>query len=146
MKSLAFALTGVAIGVALAAQAGVNSHLRGWMHTPLQAAFASFATGTVVLAVLVLAGRGGLPSGLAQAPWWAWMGGLLGIVNITASILLAPRLGALTLAMLVITGQIISSMLFDHFGLLGYRRAPMQPDRLVGAALLVAGAYLAVRK
>ena len=36
--------------------------------------------------------RGGLP-------WWAWLGGLLGAFNVAMSVYLAPKLGALTLAL-----------------------------------------------
>ena len=84
-----------------------------------------------------------MPPGLAGAPWWVWLGGLLGAFNIAASVFLAPRLGALVLAMMVISGQIIASIILDHFGLLGYRRTPSIPTRLLGAVLLVAGAFLA---
>ena len=140
------ALVGAAVGLSVSAQAGINAQLRTWVGSPVQAALVSFLTGTVALVAVALVERAPVPPGLAAAPWWVWLGGLLGAFNIAASIFLAPRLGALVLAMMVISGQIIASMLLDHFGLLGYRRVPIDPGRLLGALLLVAGAFLAARR
>jgi transporter family-2 protein len=150
MKPLAFALPlalmGAAVGLSVSVQAGINAQLRTFLGSPVQAALVSFLTGTVALAAVALVERSPVPPGLAAAPWWIWLGGLLGAFNIAASVFLAPRLGALVLAMVIISGQLIASMLLDHFGLLGYRRVPVEPGRVAGAVLLVVGVFLAARR
>ncbi|MGH9647341.1 MAG: DMT family transporter, partial [Bryobacteraceae bacterium] len=55
---------------------------------------------------------------------------------------LLPRLGAATVIALIVAGQMIGSLAFDHFGLLGVPVHPANMVRLTGAALLVAGAIL----
>ena len=134
------------IGASLAFQIGVNARLRVSLGDPSQAALVSFATGTIALAAYTFLMR--LPwsfEGASKAPWWVWVGGLLGAFNITATIILAPRLGAATLLGLVVTGQMIVSMILDHYGLLGFRPHALSPGRVCGAILLIAGVVL-IRK
>ncbi len=76
---------------------------------------------------------------LASAPWWLWTGGLMGANYIVITILLAPRLGASTMLAFIMGGQILVSLLLDHFGLIGYPAHPVTVWRLGGAALLLAG-------
>ncbi len=75
-------------------------------------------------------------------PWWAWLGGLLGAFNITLSIFLAAKLGALTLAISLVCGQIIASIVLDHFGWLGYPQISISPERMIGALCVIVGLFL----
>ncbi|MDO8863591.1 DMT family transporter [Haliea sp. E1-2-M8] len=138
----------LAVGACGASQAGINSQLRLALHSPIQAAFISFLTGTLLLGViaLLLGAPCFTPDALAALPWWAWLGGLLGAFNVAMSVYLAPKLGALTLAISIICGQVLASMVLDHNGLLGYPRIELSASRLLGAALIVAGVLLVARK
>ena len=134
----------IAVGMLLPVQQGVNATLKTWLGNPLYAALASFATGTTAILLYVLVMRLPLPalSQAVQAPRWAWTGGLLGVVFVTAAILLAPRLGATATASAFIAGQILASLWLDHGGLLGFAHHPMNVGRLVGVVLLLAGVIL----
>lgn len=139
-----FALLAVTVGAFLAVQAGVNVQLTPWIGHPLHAAFVSFAVGTLGLLVIALLIGQPWPSArhVASAPWWVWTGGLLGGAYIMATVLVAPRLGAAVMFSLVVVGQMLASLILDHFGLLGYPQHAVNPLRLLGAALLVAGVAL----
>ena len=67
-------------GAMIPFQAGVNAQLAHWVQSPVRAAFISFVVGTIALLVLSVAIWRPIPSGsrLAGAPWWVWIGGLLG--------------------------------------------------------------------
>lgn len=39
-----------------------------------------------------------------QAPWYLWIGGFLGVIYLTATIILAPLLGAATMVGLIVPG------------------------------------------
>lgn len=136
------------IGACGASQAGVNSQLRLALHSPIQAAFISFLVGTLLLgAIALLLGAPWFARGaLATLPWWAWLGGLLGAFNVAMSVYLAPKLGALTLAISIICGQVLASMVLDHNGWLGYPEIELSLPRLLGAAMMVAGVFLVARK
>jgi transporter family-2 protein len=56
--------------------------------------------------------------------------------------LLIPRLGAAMVIALIVAGQMLGSLAFDHFGLLGVPVHPANVPRLMGAALLVGGVIL----
>lgn len=141
-------LVAILIGIGLPLQAGINAQLRIGVGHPLLAAFVSFFVGTVALGVANLALRVPLPGAGAAArlPWWQWSGGLLGALYIFASVILAPRLGAATLVSAIVAGQMMTSLVLDHFGLVGYATHPVSPGRLVGAVMVVAGVILLQRR
>ena len=132
----------------LVSQAGVNSQLRVALASPIQAAFISFFIGTVILgAIALLQGGEWIEWHATKAiPWWAWLGGLLGAFNIAVSIFLAPRLGAVALAISVVCGQLIASLFYDQYGLLGYAKMELTPSRIAGAAFLVLGVIMVAKK
>jgi transporter family-2 protein len=47
---------------------------------------------------------------------------------------------------LVVTGQVISALAIDHYGLLRSLTFSLTPTRLIGAALMVVGVFLALRR
>ena len=135
------------IGLLLPLQAGVNAQLRLWVPHPVIAALISFAVGSLTLALASLVLRLSWISGwrLGQAPWWVWIGGILGANYVLMAIILAPRLGAATLIGLTVTGQMLASLVLDHFGLIGYPVHPASAGRIVGSALLLMGVILIQR-
>jgi transporter family-2 protein len=134
-------------GALMPLQAGVNAQLARWVGSPVTASLVSFAVGTLALLVYTLAARPQLPAlaALASAPWWVWVGGLLGGVFVTAAAAFAPRLGAATFISITIAGQVLVSILLDHFGIVGFAARPVTVPRLLGALLLIVGVLL-VRK
>ena len=136
------------IGVAMAIQTALNTQLRSYLHSPLQAAFLSFLVGTILLALMVLLQNQPKPSlqQLSQIPWFLWLGGFLGIYAISLSIYTAPKLGFLTLSGLIIFGQLAMSLLLDHFGWLGTEKMPVNWQRLLGAIIIFVGVLLTLQR
>ncbi len=134
-----------AVGMLLPFQAGVNAQLRTLLGNPLQAALVSFLAGTTLLLVIALLTRMPLPTvkTVSGIPWWAWVGGgFCGAIYITMVILLTPRLGATTTFGLIIAGQLIMSVVLDHFGAVGFPAHPVNLWRVAGAVLLIIGVIL----
>jgi transporter family-2 protein len=73
------------------------------------------------------------------------MGGLLGATYVAVSALLGPRLGSATLLALIVGGQLLMSLVLDHYGLVGFETHAMNGWRLLGATLLIVGVVLIVR-
>jgi transporter family-2 protein len=134
-------------GALIPLQAGVNAQLARWVGQPVTASLISFAVGTLALFAYTAATRPQLPTlaALSTAPWWVWVGGLFGAVFVTAAAAFAPRLGAATYISISIAGQVLVSILLDHFGVVGFAARPVTAPRLLGALLLIAGVLL-VRK
>ena len=147
MKYLPF-LVLVLAGAALTTQSAVNSQLRGGLHSVLWAVLASYLVGTLAAALVLVGTQTPLPT-LADAGavrWYQWTGGALGMIYIAAIVFSLQRVGAASLFALVVTGQLLTALLFDQLGLLGLARSPLTLSRLAGALLLIAGAYLLNRK
>ena len=77
-----------------------------------------------------------------RTSWISWTGGLLGAIFIGTAILMVPRLGAATALALIVVSQMLASLLFDHFGLLGLPQHPAGPTRLAGTIFLILGVVL----
>lgn len=137
-------LLALAAGFCLPTQAGVNSQLNQLTHSPILTAAISFAVGTIVLTVYTLLLKTSLPPGshILQSPWWIWTGGFIGAFFVVSTIILAPRLGATTMVAGVLAGQMLASLVLDHFGLIGYSSHPINGMRLLGVGLLMGGVVL----
>ena len=141
--ALAFLLLAVVAGAALPFQAGINARLAMFVGGPIRASAISFAVGTLVLVVVAaIATRGVVSTGrLGSVPWWGWIGGAVGAGYVASTVAAAPRLGALNLFAAVIFGQLLCSVVLDHFGVL-YKEHSLSTGRLAGVVLLAAGVAL----
>ncbi|MCS7004690.1 MAG: DMT family transporter [Cytophagales bacterium] len=137
-------------GVAAATQSGINSQLRWALHSPIAAALVSFLTGTILLFIifLVFYDRSNLLpfQEWTKISWYKWTGGALGAFFVTVIILTAQKVGATNLFALIISGQLITALLYDHFGILGFKHHPISFIRLLGVAFLLLGAWLINKK
>jgi Uncharacterized protein conserved in bacteria len=140
-SSLLFVLLAVASGASLVVQQALNANLRTALNSAALSGFVSYFVGTLCMVLLALAIRDPLPTAAAAArvPWWSWSGGLFGAIYIGLSILLLPKLGATAFVGLLIAGQMITSLVFDNYGLLGLAQRSIDAPRLIGVALLIAG-------
>lgn len=133
-------------GMLTALQAPTNAMLARPFNSPVNAAFVSFAVGTLVLLVAVLALRAAPDwAGVQALPWYAWLGGAYGAVFVVAAAFAAPRLGVASTITLMIAGQLVAGMVVDHFGGFGIAPRPVTLIRLLGVALVFAGVVLVRR-
>ena len=72
--------------------------------------------------------------------------GLLGVYAISMSLYTAPHLGFLSLSALIIFGQILTSMIVDHFGFLGADKTPINLQRLLGGVVIFIGVLLTLQR
>ncbi|MEB9409624.1 hypothetical protein CN975_28790 [Bacillus cereus] len=130
-------------GLALPIQFSINAQLRTVVGSPLVAATISFIVGAITLFTISLFKAGfSFNKGIASAPWWVWTGGVLGAFYVLATIILIPRIGAGTTVALVLAGQIVASVLIDHFGLINVPIHLLSMPRILGAILVIIGVVL----
>ena len=139
-------LCAVVTGAFIPLQPGINAELRLHAGSAFTAALVSFAGGTLVVGLVVLwiklTHQHDLPPArqwMASAPWWAYFGGLIGAMFVTVSLVLAPKLGAAVLVAGIVTGQLLGSIIIDHFGFVGFPRTAVTWPRVLGLALLILG-------
>ena len=147
MKYLIFILPVIA-GMTITTQAGVNSQLRVAVNNPWVAAFISFLVGTIILGLYILVTKQTVPgfSQLSGIGLYKYAGGLLGAFFVTVIILTVQKIGSANVFALVIAGQLFMALLYDHLGLFGFPQSNISWIKILGAILLILGAYLMNKK
>lgn len=100
-------------------------------------AFINHAVGlpAAVLALLLLGrGEAGLLAGIGALPWWAYMGGVLGIIIVVLTNWFVPEISALNGSLLLFVGQLASSVLIDTA--CGFENPPRL---IIGGAVIALG-------
>jgi transporter family-2 protein len=144
--SLIAILIVVLAGGATALQAPTNAKLATAVASPVNAAFISFAVGTTVLGVVAALMHTRPDFAAARAlPWYAWLGGVYGACFVVAAAWGVPRLGVAMTITLMVGGQLLLSLVLDHFGALGVPRQPLNLGRIAGVGLVLAGVLLVRR-
>ena len=141
LSGTALAVAALVAGALVPFQAGSNAALGRALGNPLLATVASLLVRMLVGLLVILAMRAPAPL-LNQAgslPLWAWFGGVAGVIYITSALMLTPRLGATSFIVCVITGQMLTSLLIDHFGLMGLPVKEANFGRIGGVLLIFAG-------
>ncbi len=135
-------------GVATAIEPGQNAGLAKSLARPLLAGVVSLVVSIATIAVAMLVtGQFGLPGAdrLAQVPWWAWLGGLMSAGLTMAQLYISKAIGAATFLGLIVTAGVVTSILLDHFGLVGFKEHPASLWRLLGGGLMIGGVGLVAR-
>ena len=143
----AYYLLAIAAGLGITLQTTLNGQLaKGVGGDSVAAALFSFTAGAVCLGVFSLM-RGGIVASLAAIPaqpWWSLLGGLLGAGALLSYVVLAPKIGLSALLGLAIAGQIVSSLVIDHFGLIGASERPVSLVKLAGSMVMLTGLAIAL--
>ncbi len=132
-------LFAVFVGGLLPVQGGINASLGGALGHGARAGLANFTVGLVVImAVLAMTGQLGMPS-FAATKAWMWLGGVIGATVVLTVLFLIPKLGAAQLFACIVLGQLVSSLIVDHFGLLGVPQQSASLARFGAVGLVLAG-------
>lgn len=112
----------------------------------MEAAVLLHVVGAVVGVGWVLGGLRGQASfsGLGAVPWWAWLAGAIGVTGMAMMNRAIPAIGVSAGLGALVAAQFVASLIFEHYGLMGSEVRAVTPARLLGAALLVGGAWLLV--
>ena len=128
-------------GGGIAFQVLMNTQLRVAAGSALWASATQFLIGCSALTFVALLTREPLPQ-TVRGPGWMWAGGFFGATYIVVSVLASRRLGTAVLLASTVVGQLITALIADHYGWLGAPVVRLSSNRVLGAALLVAGVLL----
>jgi transporter family-2 protein len=82
----------------------------------------------------------------AEAPWYLYLGGILGVLITYGVVRSIPSLGVAVATTAIIVGQVLTAAMVDHLGLFGLERVPFNWHRVAGTALMASGAWLLLKK
>ncbi|MCG6908602.1 MAG: DMT family transporter [Deltaproteobacteria bacterium] len=131
-------------GLAVAVQA----QLMGLMDRGIgsvESVFITYCGGGVLIAGLMFLMRGGNLVAFRNVPWYVFTSGIFGLIIVGAIGFSVPRLGLVVSMTTLVTVQLLTGAVLDHFGLLGAAPRPLDLSRMMGMGVLVAGIWLTVR-
>ncbi|MBU2588843.1 MAG: DMT family transporter [Alphaproteobacteria bacterium] len=144
LRFAGYALWAAAAGALIPFMAILNGRLGRTLGDPLLAPVLLFAVGFMVALTVGLIATGQVPDlrlALRARPI-DFAGGAIVAGYVISVTLLAPRFGIGNAILFVMTAQIFTSALIDHFGLLGAVSRPVTTPRLIGLAIMVLGLAL----
>ena len=144
LHGIGLLLLAVIAGAVVPFQSAINANLGRGLGHPLWATLASLLVSILVLLPIMLAMRVPLPSVafISKAPLWMWAGGAFGVCFISLALVLLPKLGASGFMALALAGQVVASLVLDHFGWFGLVQRQVSLPRVLGALLLIGGVVL----
>lgn len=150
MMALVFAF--MLIGGALrSVEAGCQNSMKlalknVWLCGVISYAVALTGVGLILIVSLLFSSRASrrwpTRADLAAMPKWAPFGGLTGGAAIFAMITVASSVGVSTFNAVIIAGQMFLATAMDHFGVMGFPRRRINPQRVAACAMIIAGSYL----
>ena len=143
-----FFIIALGAGGLFAIQGVVNAELGKRFEHPLQASFISFLVALIFIVICLLILRPVIPplSELKNISPINFTGGIYGVVYVTTILFLAPKLGIANTLVATIAGQLILSVIFDHFGLFGLVQRSVNIYRIIGCAGFLISLYFIQKK
>ena len=128
-------------GMLMAVQGTLNS-ITGKIIGLLEGTFSVHLLGTITAGILLLFLGNGSFAKAGTVPWFAWLGGPIGVAIIFGVSISIPKLGVGVATTAIIGAQLLAAYLIDHFGLFGMNQIPFNLVKVAGILLIVAGAKI----
>ncbi|HCM89856.1 MULTISPECIES: DMT family transporter [Vagococcus] len=144
MNIFIFLILGLIAGACFPVQATINSRLGSYTKNPLTASLIAFSVGSIVLFLLVILFnfKSFFNIDTSVSPLVFLGGPIAGVIYNVANIILFSKIGAMITTMVTITGQMVTGMLIDHFGLLGMPVSAITGSRLLGIGMMLIAIFL----
>jgi len=138
-------LIALANGAALSLQQVLNAAL-GVRVGSIGSSSVNHLVGAFFGFLLLICGFGTGHFYLDGIPYLYFTGGFIGVGIVAIANFAIPRIGAVLMSILLMSFQLLTSSLVDHFGWMGGDPIPMSLERIGGILLLVLGAVLVFSK
>ncbi|TDQ57696.1 transporter family-2 protein [Mesocricetibacter intestinalis] len=132
-------------GAGLSVEAGLLGPL-GEQVGKFWATFSIFGVGAGLTFLLMLFfGPRKVPSFFEQ-PSWTLLGGLLGPIYVVILTVITPVIG-IALAMIgILAGQVLKSLIIDHFALFGAEKRPIDKYRVIALIFIAIALFFVARE
>jgi len=135
MRYIAYLLALLA-GAALSFEGAIYGEL-GKTIGKLETSFYNFFVGSIILALLWLFFGKGKLSYTVEAPKWALLGGFLGVIYLTSIVISVPFVGVGLTMVSVIIGQLVMSMVIEHYGWLGSAQSKINKEKIFAVISMI---------
>ena len=145
MQMGVYILFALLIGVISAIYLPMNSSVARYLGSPLTASV-SFYFVALITSIMLFLTFGDLATidNIKKVPPYLYLTGFISAFIILSITFLIPILGARKLVVLSIAGQLLMAMVVSHFGVLESPEDPISLKKIIGAVLLIGGAFVSV--
>ncbi len=134
-------ISALVAGAAMSVQGVMNTRLGDKVGVLETNAFVQLTGFVLALLVALFFGKGDIMK-IGQAPWYAWLGGVLAPV-ITVTVMLSIAGLSPTIAIsTILLAQLAVAALIDAFGIMGAEKLPFTWQKIVGLVLMTGGVLL----
>ena len=142
-----FLVLAMLLGVVLTVHLAMNGKVGAAIGNPRVGNALFWCIGAVGAVAIGLTGwQAGALNGLRTVHPFLLTAGLMGASLVFAIAWLIPQIGAGSMMLLLIAGQIAGGMVLSHFGWLGSPVQPVTMRTLLGVGVMLAGVLLATRR
>lgn len=128
-------------GAVLCAQSAINGRLGAEVGV-LESAWLTFALGTLVSFLYAYLFEPPHAMTLFSVPRWQITGAFFGVLYMLVIVFAMPRVGTAAATVAVISGQLLMSLLVDHFGWFGNHVIHLGSSRMIAIGLLAVALVL----
>lgn len=147
MNNIFYVILTIVAGILVTIQGPINVQLGKTIGNSYWSTLMTFIVGGLFMLIFALVTKQTTSVGTEQSfKLWQLLGGIFGAIYVVSIIIVMPVLGVGTATVLLLFAQLVTSMVFDHFGWLGTQIRPFDVYRAVGVILMAIGIYLINKK
>lgn len=147
MNNIFYVVLTIVAGILVTIQGPINVQLGKTIGNSYWSTLMTFIVGGLFMLIFALVTKQTTSVGTEQSfKLWQLLGGIFGAIYVVSIIIVMPVLGVGTATVLLLFVQLVTSMIFDHFGWLGTQIRPFDIYRAVGVILMAIGIYLINKK
>lgn len=147
MNNIFYVILTIVAGILVTIQGPINVQLGKTIGNSYWSTLVTFIVGGLFMLIFALVTKQTTSVGTEQSfKLWQLLGGIFGAIYVVSIIIVMPVLGVGTATVLLLFVQLVTSMIFDHFGWLGTQIRPFDVYRAVGVILMAIGIYLINKK
>ena len=147
MNNIFYVILTIVAGILVSIQGPINVQLGKTIGNSYWSTLITFIVGGLFMLFFALLTRQTASVGTEQSfKLWQLLGGIFGAIYVVSVIMVMPVLRVGTATVLLLFSQLVTSMMFDHFGWLGTQIRPFDMYRIIGVILMAIGIYLINKK
>ena len=147
MNNIFYVILTIVAGILVTIQGPINVQLGKTIGNSYWSTLVTFIVGGLFMLIFALVTKQTTSVGTEQSfKLWQLLGGIFGAIYVVSVIIVMTVLGVGTATVLLLFAQLVTSMVFDHFGWLGTQIRPFDVYRAVGVILMAIGIYLINKK
>jgi transporter family-2 protein len=145
MQTTVYILLAFLMGITMSIYLPMNSAVSKYLGSAITANITFFLIALVTsFAIFFLFGEVESIHRIQSVPAYLYLTGFISAFIVLGTTFLIPHIGARRFFILLIAGQILMAIVVSHFGILESPRDPVSIKKMIGASLLIVGAFVSI--